>query len=85
MSFIIDKYPYILEKNVKVFFIKFNDPYFVKIEKLHIMSKLTDNKNFELVLSELAEYTNDVDPEFGRKAMKAIGKTCVRIDKAAEK
>lgn len=68
-----------------MFFIKFNDPYFVKIEKLHIITKLTDNKNYETVLTDLAEYTNDIDTEFGRKAMKAIGKICVRIDKAAEK
>jgi len=84
-SFICEKYPSILDKNIKVFFIKFNDPYFVKLEKLHMISKLTDNKNFETVLTELVEYTNDVDVEFGRKAMKVIGRICVKIDKAAEK
>jgi vesicle coat complex subunit len=84
-SFICEKYPHILDKNIKVFFIKFNDPYFVKLEKLHMISKLTDNKNFETVLTELVEYTNDVDIEFGRKAMKAIGRICVKVDKAAEK
>ena len=84
-SFIIEKHPFIFEKNVKVFFIKFNDPYFVKIEKLDLITKLSDPKNFETVLNELAEYTNDVDTEFGRKAMKSIGKICVKIDKAAEK
>ena len=63
----------------------FNDPYFVKIEKLQMITKLTEAKNFETVLNELAEYTNDIDTEFGRTAMKSIGKICVRIDKAAEK
>lgn len=85
INFIIEKRPHILEKDVKVFFIGFNDPYYVKAEKLEIITKLTDAKNFEIAIAELAEYVNGVDPEFGRKALKAIGKICLRVDKAAEK
>lgn len=85
MKFILEKQPHLLEKDIRAFFIKFNDPYYIKLEKLDILTKLCDNRNFELVIPELAEYANDVDQEFSRKSLKALAKICIKVDKAAEK
>ena len=81
----IEKRPQLLEKEIRVFFVKFNDPYYVKLEKLHILTKLCESRNFEIVINELNEYAHEVDPEFSRKALKDIGKICMKVDKAADK
>jgi len=47
INLVIQKRSNILEKEVKVFFCKYNDPIYVKMEKLEIMMKLVDNKNID--------------------------------------
>ena len=39
-----------------MFFVKYNDPIYVKLEKLDIMIRLTTETNIATVLSELKEY-----------------------------
>lgn len=46
----------ILKHEMKVFFVKYNDPIYVKLEKLDIMIRLTNNANIAQVLAELKEY-----------------------------
>lgn len=70
---------------MKVFFVKFNDPNYIKLEKLEVITRLCDTYNYELVLQELTEYVNDPDPDFARKAIKSIAKICIKLDKAAKK
>jgi len=41
---------------MKVFFVKYNDPIYVKLEKLDIMIRLASQANIAQVLSELKEY-----------------------------
>ena len=47
--------PDILKEEIKVFFVKYNDPIYVKLEKLDIMIRLTTETNIATVLSELKE------------------------------
>lgn len=47
--------PEILKNEMKVFFVKYNDPIFVKLEKLDIMIRLTNQGNIAQVLAELKE------------------------------
>jgi len=75
----------ILEKETKVFFCKFNEPYYIKIEKLEILLKLSDVKNYEIVLNELSEYANEVDPDYIRRVVKVIGKIAIKVDKSVDK
>ena len=42
INLIIQKRPNILNQELKVFFVNFNDPLYVKLEKLEIMIKLVD-------------------------------------------
>jgi vesicle coat complex subunit len=48
--------PDILKNEMKVFFVKYNDPIYVKLEKLDIMIRLTNHSNIAQVLAELKEY-----------------------------
>lgn len=58
---------------MKVFFCKFNDPIYVKLEKIDILIKVAEDKNAEVVLNELQDYTNDMDMDLVTASVKAIG------------
>ena len=49
----------ILKHEMKVFFVKYNDPIYVKLEKLDIMIRLTTQANIAQVIAELKEYVID--------------------------
>lgn len=100
-----------------MFFCKYNDPIYVKMEKLEIMIMLVSERTVEQVrrslnhpaslripkpffvsngvrrslhrlpqvLMELKEYATEVDVEFVRKAVRAIGRCAIKLDRAAEK
>ena len=46
----------ILSNEMRVFFCKYNDPLYVKVEKLDIMVRLANENNVDALLSELREY-----------------------------
>ena len=53
IQYIIEKRPLILENEIKCFFCKFSDPYYVKNEKIEILTRIINYKNYESVLEEL--------------------------------
>lgn len=55
INLIIQKRPEVLKHEMKVFFVKYNDPIYVKLEKLDIMIRLASHNNIAQVLSELKE------------------------------
>lgn len=91
---------------MKVFFVKYNDPIYVKLEKLDIMIRLTNQANIAQVLAELKEwvfsgpslwvqcwinipslhrYATEVDVDFVRKSVRAIGRCAIKVEQAAER
>ncbi len=56
INLIVQKRPTILQHELRVFFIKYNDPIYVKMEKLEIMIMLAAERNLDQVLNELKEY-----------------------------
>lgn len=85
INLIVLKRPRILEHEIKVFFCKYNDPIYVKMEKLEIVIRLVSDKNVEQVLMELKEYAAEVDVDFVRRAVRAIGRCAIKLDKATER
>ncbi|KAG2441207.1 hypothetical protein HYH02_010051 [Chlamydomonas schloesseri] len=85
INLIVQRRPAILANEVKVFFCKYNDPLYVKMEKLEIMIRLASDKNIDQVLLELKEYAQEVDVDFVRKSVRAIGRCAVALDKATER
>ncbi|KAI8442034.1 hypothetical protein MSG28_005678 [Choristoneura fumiferana] len=63
---------------MRVFFVKYNDPIYVKLEKLDIMIRLASQANIAQVLGELKEYATEVDVDFVRKAVRAIGRCAIK-------
>eukprot|EP01082_Thalassiosira_pseudonana_P008304 g7278.t1 g7278 contig24:266178-268583(+) len=85
INLIVQKRSNILENEIKVFFCKYNDPIYVKMEKLEIIIKLVSEKNIDQVLLELKEYATEVDVDFVRKSVSAIGRCAVKLERAAER
>ncbi|KAJ9196918.1 hypothetical protein DTO164E3_4247 [Paecilomyces variotii] len=85
IDLLLQKQPDILNKELRVFFCKYNDPPYVKFQKLEIMVRIANEKNVDQLLAELKEYALEVDMDFVRRAVKAIGQTAIKIETAAEK
>ncbi|KAK2170270.1 hypothetical protein LSH36_3g01040 [Paralvinella palmiformis] len=85
INLIVQKRPDILKQEMKVFFVKYNDPIYVKLEKLDIMIRLTNQSNIAQVLAELKEYATEVDVDFVRKSVRAIGRCAIKVEAAAER
>ncbi|GAO19563.1 hypothetical protein UVI_02062270 [Ustilaginoidea virens] len=77
--------PDILSKELRVFFCKYNDPPYVKLQKLEIMVRIANESNYEQLLAELKEYALEVDMDFVRRAVKAIGQVAIKIENASPK
>nr|XP_022344232.1 AP-1 complex subunit beta-1-like [Crassostrea virginica]XP_022344233.1 AP-1 complex subunit beta-1-like [Crassostrea virginica] len=85
INLVVQKRPEILKNEMKVFFVKYNDPIYVKLEKLDIMIRLTSQANIAQVLAELKEYATEVDVDFVRKSVRAIGRCAIKVEPAAER
>jgi len=85
INLIIQKRADILKHEMKVFFVKYNDPIYIKMEKLDIMIRLTNQSNIAQVLSELKEYATEVDVDFVRKSVRAIGRCAIKVEQSAER
>ena len=68
---------------MKSFFCKFNDPVYVKLEKVEVLIKVVDDKHAEAILNELREYSLDMDIDLVRNSVKAIGQIILKVDRAS--
>jgi hypothetical protein len=74
-----------LEKDFKYFYVQYNDPIYVKLEKIDILYKLTDLKNFEAIIGELKNYAiTEFDIDFVKKAIRYIGNIGFKFDKSVD-
>lgn len=85
IDLLLQSKPDILSKELRVFFCKYNDPPYVKLQKLEIMVRIANDKNVDQLLAELKEYALEVDMDFVRRAVKAIGQAAIKIESASEK
>ncbi|KAK5124547.1 hypothetical protein LTR85_001764 [Meristemomyces frigidus] len=85
IDLLLQKQPGILEKEIRVFFCKYNDPPYLKLTKLEIMVRIANASNADQLLAELKEYAMEVDMDFVRKAVRAIGQVAIKIEECAEK
>lgn len=76
---ILEKYPQVLTKEVRVFFIKYSDPLYLKLEKLEIVIRLANEANSALLLSELKEYAMEIEAALVAKSIQAIGAVAIKL------
>ena len=85
IDLLLQKQPDILSTEIRVFFCKYNDPPYVKFQKLEIMVRIANETNVDQLLAELKEYALEVDMDFVRRAVKAIGQVAIKIESASER
>jgi len=85
INLICQRDPTILSAGINHFFCKYNDPIYVKLEKLEIMIQLATEHNIDKALMEFKEYATEVDVDFVRKSVLAIGRCAIKIAKATER
>ncbi|BFZ56740.1 beta-adaptin [Savitreella phatthalungensis] len=85
INLLLQQQPDILAGEIRVFFCKYNDPPYVKNEKLAIMVMLAQESNLDQLLAELKEYASEIDMDFVRRAVRAIGQCAIKLDEAAER
>lgn len=76
---ILEKYPEILSKELRVFFIKYSDPLYLKLEKLEIIVRLANDDNITLLLGELKEYAMEFETALVVKSIKSIGAVAIKL------
>lgn len=82
---VVHKRPYLLDKDFKFFFVQYNDPIYVKLEKVDILYKLCDNKNYESIINELKSYAiMEFDLDLVKRAIRYIGYIGYKFEKAVE-
>ncbi|EPY27811.1 AP-1 complex subunit beta-1 [Strigomonas culicis] len=61
------------------FLIKYDDPIFIKLEKVNVLIALADEASGQQVLNELVIYVRDSDVELSSKTVRAIGTIAARV------
>ncbi|KAJ3061397.1 AP-1 complex subunit beta-1, partial [Podochytrium sp. JEL0797] len=85
INLILQRHPTLLSSEIRVFFPKYNDPLYVKLEKLESILKLSSLSNIDQVLLELREYAREVDIEFVRRSVRVIGRCAISLPDASER
>jgi AP-1 complex subunit beta-1 len=85
INLIVQSQPSVLAADIRVFFCKYNDPIFVKLEKLDVLLQLVTEETLEQVLLELKEYAQEVDVEFVRRSVRAIGRCAIKLESMAQR
>ncbi|KAJ1758314.1 beta-adaptin [Coemansia sp. RSA 1752] len=85
INIILQRRPRLLSKEIRVFFCKYNDPIYVKYEKVEVLVRICSERNSEPLLNELKEYAKEVDVDFVSCAVNAIGRLAIRFEAAAER
>jgi len=83
-NLLLNVHPNLISQEVRVFFCKYNDPLYVKLEKLQVIYRLTTPRNANLVLGELKEYTAEIDEEFVRRSVHTMGQIALKLESEAE-
>ncbi|KAL0227700.1 hypothetical protein RCL1_003843 [Eukaryota sp. TZLM3-RCL] len=83
IQLIVVKSPHLLSSHYKPFFCKYNDPVYVKLEKVDVLVSIATDDNVAAILAEFQDYCNEVDVDFVRKSVRAIGLCAIKLQNSA--
>ncbi|OHT08170.1 hypothetical protein TRFO_23375 [Tritrichomonas foetus] len=81
---ILQKFRKLYQDDISIFFCKYDDPLYIKLEKIDIILTLTTDQNIKRVLEELKGYAQQEDVEFVRKSIRAIGRFAIVFESTAK-
>lgn len=76
---ILERHPQVLTRELRVFFIKYSDPLYLKLEKLEILVRLAAEANAALLLGELKEYAMEIEPMLVARAVQCMGAVAIKL------
>jgi len=79
------KRPSMFRQYVKMFFVYFDDPAFIRTLKLDILAHLASDGTIGPILLELFSYTHHYDGDFVNQAIRTIGRCAMTIPDVAER
>lgn len=84
MGVILQICPDIKITSIQSFFVSYKDPLYLKFEKLNILISIADETNVSVLTAELQEYRKEVEPDFVKKSIHALGQLALKFPSAAE-
>jgi vesicle coat complex subunit len=72
------------ENEYKQFFIKYDEPSYIKNIKLEILGQIASENNIQEIISELSEYVTDVNAEIAKRSIRCFGCIIVRLTAIAK-
>jgi vesicle coat complex subunit len=70
--------PTVFAHDFREFFVRYNEPSFIKYEKLKILPQLVTEENIGDIVEELEVYVSDVDLELSKRSIRALGQVVPR-------
>jgi hypothetical protein len=78
---LLHKFPSMFLNHTKAFLVRYNDPTYLKLEKIGVMLRLLSSKNTPGIVQELVQYSNDVvDIPFLKAVIRALGLVAIRVE-----
>ena len=77
---LVNLYPSLLGDDYSAFICSYNDPIFIKLEKMELMSNMVKPKNIKKVMNEFYEYHKDINGDFVCISIKYLSSIALRGD-----
>lgn len=70
---------WVFEAEYKQFFIKYDEPSYIKNLKLEILAQVASQSNIQEIVNELSEYVTDVNAEIARQSIACFSTIAIRL------
>ena len=70
---------FVFETEYKQFFIKYDEPSYIKNLKLEILAQVASEGNIQEIVNELSEYVTDVSAEIAKRSITCFGTIIIRL------
>lgn len=74
----------VFEQEYKHFFVKYDEPSYIKNLKLEILAHIASATNIQEIVNELSEYVTDVNAEIAKKSIRCFGTIIIRLPKMSK-
>ncbi len=74
----------VFESEYKHFFVKYDEPSYIKNIKLEILAHIASSNNIQEIVNELSEYVTDVNAEIAKKSIRCFGTIIIRLPKMSK-
>ncbi len=73
------------QDSYKHFFLKYDEPIYIKFIKLEILSEVATDVTVEEICTELNEYVTDVNHDISKSSISCIGQIILNLPESSEK